>query len=104
MILFDNAVKYANVRGSISLLLKKSHHHVILSITNTGEGIPVEHIHKVFDRFYRTDPSRSRTSGSYGLGLAIAKTIIEQHGGKISVQSILSERTTFSIELPTINS
>ncbi len=100
MILLDNAIKYTNNQGYIDFSLKKSHHQVILSITNTGEGISGEHIGRIFDRFYRTDASRSRAGGGYGLGLAIAKAIIEQHKGKISAKSVVSESTTFSIELP----
>ncbi|MCX7772341.1 MAG: HAMP domain-containing histidine kinase [Clostridia bacterium] len=100
MILLDNAIKYTNPQGSISVSLQKQHHRVLLSITNTGEGIPPEHLDKIFDRFYRTDKSRSRKSGGYGLGLAIAKAIVEQHGGEIHAQSTVNEKTTFTVELP----
>jgi signal transduction histidine kinase len=102
MILFDNAVKYTNSKGTIDITLKKRHNHIIFSVTNSGEGIGEEHIHKVFDRFYRTDKSRVRQTGGYGLGLAIAKTIVDQHSGKISVKSALNETTTFRVELPSI--
>lgn len=103
MILLDNAIKYTNNKGTVSIELKKSHNNLSLSVTNTGVGIPEEHLDKVFDRFYRIDTSRERKSGGYGLGLSIAKTIIEQHRGKISVRSIANEYTTFSIELPLTN-
>lgn len=103
MILLDNAIKYTSSEGKINISLKKSYNSVLLSVTNTGEGIPEEHIDKIFDRFYRTDKSRARKSGGYGLGLAIAKTIVEQHGGKISVRSVLNESTTFAVELPRVN-
>jgi signal transduction histidine kinase len=100
MILLDNAIKYTNEKGEINLILKKSNNTLQFSVTNTGEGISNEHITKIFDRFYRADNSRTRKNGGYGLGLAIAKTIIEQHNGFISVNSIQGERTTFTIELP----
>lgn len=99
MILLDNALKYANDNGSIEVTLKKNYGNIILSVSNTGKGIPKESIGRIFDRFYRVDKSRSRESGGYGLGLAIAKTIVEQHGGKISVESIPDKLTTFSVEL-----
>lgn len=100
MILLDNGVKYVNSNGRVSLILGKSGNSALISVTNTGEGIPEEQICKIFDRFYRTDKSRARKSGGYGLGLAIAKSIAEQHSGKIFAKSIVNESTTFNIELP----
>ena len=103
MILLDNAIKYTSKNGTVSVALKKSYNSLILSVTNTGEGIPEEHLDKIFDRFYRIDKSRGRKSGGYGLGLSIAKTIIEQHRGKISAKSVIDESTTFVVELPLAN-
>jgi len=103
MILLDNAMKYTNKGGNIKIHLKKSYNIVSLSISNTGEGISSAHIEKIFDRFYRADGARGRKSGDYGLGLSIAKKIIDQHSGKISVRSTVNVSTTFSIELPRIN-
>ncbi len=100
MILLDNAVKYANPRGRIALSLHKQHGAAVLAVTNTGEGIAPEHLPRVFDRFYRTDASRSRKQGGYGLGLAIARSIVEQHKGRIAVKSVPGESTTFSVQLP----
>lgn len=100
MILLDNAVKYTNTKGSVRMELKKSGSGLILSVANTGEGVAAEQLGKIFDRFYRTDKSRARKSGGYGLGLSIAKTIVEQHGGKIYAKSTLNEKTVFIIELP----
>lgn len=99
MILLDNAIKYANPKGSIALTLKRNQGHIQLSVTNTGPGIPAEHLDKIFDRFYRADPSRSRKHGGYGLGLAIAKSIVEQHRGKFSVRSVPNEETTFYVHI-----
>ncbi|MFD0590284.1 sensor histidine kinase [Paenibacillus sp. GCM10027627] len=100
MILLDNALKYTNANGSIVLSLKKRHHDAWLTISNTGEGIPPEHLGLIFDRFYRVESSRSRKLGGYGLGLAIAKSIVEQHKGKIHVKSVPGDKTTFSVQLP----
>lgn len=103
MILLDNSVKYVNTKGRIVLSLKKSGSSALLSVSNTGEGIPEEQLARIFNRFYRTDKSRARKSGGYGLGLAIAKSIIEQHRGKISARSVVNESTAFAIELPLVN-
>ncbi|WP_123042468.1 sensor histidine kinase [Cohnella candidum] len=100
MILLDNAIKYTPPKGSINLTLRKRHNDVQLMVANTGDGIPPEHLGRIFDRFYRADPSRSRKHGGYGLGLAIAKSIVEQHKGKISAKSVVGERTTFYVQLP----
>lgn len=100
LILLDNAIKYTNTKGSIGLSLKKQGHDVVLTVTNTGEGISPEHLGKIFDRFYRADASRSRKNGGYGLGLAIAKAIVEQHRGKIHAKSVPGETTSFSVQLP----
>lgn len=99
MILLDNAVKYTNAEGSVSISLKKQRNEVVLSVTNTGEGIAAEHLTRIFDRFYRTDASRARKQGGYGLGLAIAKSIIDQHKGKIYAKSIVGKSTTFYVHL-----
>lgn len=99
MMLLDNAIKYTNPKGSIQLELKKHHNHLRLKVSNTGEGIAPEHVGRIFDRFYRADASRTRKSGGYGLGLAIAKSIVEQHKGKIEVKSIPQETTSFYVHL-----
>ena len=100
MILLDNAIKYTNPKGRVIVSLKKHNNNIVLSLTNTGKGIEEEYLNKIFDRFYRVDKSRSRNSGGYGLGLSIAKAIVEQHGGKIFAKSILNESSTFIVELP----
>jgi signal transduction histidine kinase len=97
MILLDNAIKYTQTGGDISILLSKSTHHINLSVTNSGDGISEEDLPYVFDRFYRADKVRSRESGSYGLGLSIAKTIVEQHNGKITCESKVGDQTNFTV-------
>ncbi|AOT71993.1 sensor histidine kinase [Geosporobacter ferrireducens] len=98
-ILFDNAIKYSNENGQIDISLIKSKRQVIYSIKNSGKGIAKQDLPKVFDRFYRADPSRTHENGGYGLGLSIAKTIIDGLGGEIHVASVENEYTTFSFTL-----
>lgn len=97
-ILLDNAIKYTNKNGLIDVSLVKSKRQIICSITNSGKGIPKQDLPKVFDRFYRADPSRTH-EGGYGLGLSIAKTIIDSLGGQIYVKSVEGEFTTFTFTL-----
>ncbi|ANF94962.1 sensor histidine kinase [Paenibacillus bovis] len=99
MILLDNAIKYCNPRGRIHLTLQRHGQQTVLSVSNTGEGIAPQHLERIFDRFYRTDASRTRSQGGHGLGLAIAKSIVEQHGGRIEAKSTVGESTTFSVYL-----
>lgn len=100
MILLDNAVKYTGPKGEVTLSLRRQHNDVVLAVSNTGEGIAPEHLTRIFDRFYRTDTSRARKQGGYGLGLAIAKSIVEQqHKGKIYAKSVAGESTTFYVQL-----
>ena len=73
---------------------------VQVGVRDSGEGIAPEHLHQLFDRFYRADPSRSRESGGSGLGLTIARQLVLAHGGQIGVQSILGEGTRFALTLP----
>lgn len=98
-ILVDNAVKYTPKKGNIFVALEFNHNQIIYTITNSGEGIKNEDIENVFDRFYMGDKSRSLNPNSYGLGLSIAKTIIENHQAKITCESIPNESTKFVIKL-----
>lgn len=98
LILLDNAAKYTDENGDIHVTLQKLKQHAIFRVKNTGKGIPPEDVPRIFDRFYRPDSSRSKDSGGFGLGLSIAKSIVERAGGKISAQSNLG-LTTFSIAL-----
>jgi len=86
-ILFDNAVKYVNESGTIDVTLKREKQGVICMVGNSGAGIDKDDIPKIFDRFYRTDRSRSSETGGYGLGLSIAKTIMNTLGGEIKATS-----------------
>lgn len=100
VILMDNACKYAGEHGRILMRLDRHQDKVRLTVNNTGEPIPADRLERVFERFYRVDPSRGRENGGVGLGLAIAKSIAETHGGKITVQSSAESGTTFTVTLP----
>jgi len=73
---------------------------VEISVSDTGEGIPAEDLPHIFERFYRVDKSRARATGGSGLGLTIAKRLVEAHGGTITVQSELGKGSRFSFTLP----
>lgn len=99
--LLANAVRHTPTGGTITLRLHQSRTTTALSIKDTGEGIAPNQLPHIFDRFYRTDPSRNRETGGTGLGLAIAKAIIEAHHGTLTVTSPgLNRGTTFTITLP----
>lgn len=100
LILLDNAIKYTNQNGTIEVNLARREKHAELSVKNTGDGILPEDIDRVFDRFYRFDKSRARNSGGYGLGLAIAKSIVTLHKGTINVKSAPREYTKFTVTIP----
>lgn len=96
-ILLDNAIKHSfTENGEIYVGLKKEKNNISLEVKNKGKEIPKEKQEKIFERFYRVDESRNRDENRYGLGLAIAKNIVENHNGKISVNSS-NEYTTFKI-------
>ncbi|QLG37839.1 HAMP domain-containing histidine kinase [Paenibacillus sp. E222] len=99
LILLDNAVKYSRAKGSVNVSLKKQNNDVLLAVSNTGEGIAPENLDRIFDRFYRTDASRARKNGGHGLGLAIARSIVEQHKGEIYARSVVGEGATFYVRL-----
>lgn len=96
MILLDNAIKYTGKGGQITVLLHQIDKRILLSISNTGTPIAPEIQKKIFDRFYRADPSRARNSGGYGLGLAIAQAICQQNNAHINV-SCQNGINTFSV-------
>jgi len=98
--LMDNAIKYTPKGGKISLNLKMDKNNVVILISDTGIGIPEKDLPFVFDRFYRVDKARSREQHSSGLGLAICKWIIEAHGGKIEIESVVNKGTTIKVMLP----
>jgi signal transduction histidine kinase len=99
VILLDNAVKYSASKTEITVLSEKTDHAVLVTVKDQGVGIDKQDIPFIFDRFYRIDKSRSRTAGGYGLGLSIAKKIVQEHKGSISVESKPGQGTAFKVQL-----
>jgi two-component system phosphate regulon sensor histidine kinase PhoR len=97
--LVHNAIKFNRENGSVTISHERRERDRI-SVVDTGDGIPPEHIKRIFERFYRVDRARSRELGGTGLGLAIVKHLARAHGGEVSVQSTPGEGSTFVIELP----
>lgn len=98
--LVENAVKYNTEGGSIDIASRADDKHYIFTITDTGIGIPAEKLDHIFDPFYRADDSRSRKIGGAGLGLAIAKDIIERHGGVLTAAPGTESGMVFTVNLP----
>lgn len=101
--LVSNAVKYTSYNGLIEIKSTLQKDIIILTIKDTGPGIPKEYHEKIFQRFFVIDKSRSRQLGGTGLGLSIVKHIIELHNGRIDVESELGKGTTFIITLPLLH-
>lgn len=100
-VLLDNAIKYSPDGGVVNIKVKKSGKDALISVTDKGIGIKAEDLPRIFERFYRTDSSRSKSSaGGYGLGLSIAKKIADIHGGFIEVKSTPGKGSTFTVRLP----
>ena len=98
-ILIDNAVKYTK-EGGISVKLEKDEESAYIKVTDTGIGMPGETKDMIFERFYRIDKARSKATGGFGLGLSIAKTIADEHGGEITVESEPEKGSEFCVKLP----
>lgn len=101
--LLSNSYKFTESGGSILVKLSRDNNNKLITISDTGLGISKEDLKHIFDRFYRTEKSRNRETGGTGLGLAIVKSIINAHGGSITVNSELNKGTTFVINLPIEN-
>ena len=95
--LCGNAVKYNVPGGRVDVTVKKQEHHVVLTVADTGIGIPKEHCSRVFERFYRVDKSHSKATGGTGLGLSIVKHAAQYHNAEISLQSTPGEGTVISV-------
>jgi len=98
VILLDNSIKYSPKNSKIEINSKSSKNKVTISVMDEGIGIASDDLVHIFDRFYRAE--KSRTEKGYGLGLSIAKKIIEQHKGEIEVKSEVNKGTTFTVILP----
>lgn len=98
--LCDNAIKYNHNGGSVSVSVTQNEQDTVLTVKDTGIGIPEEDQKRVFERFYRVDKSRSREVGGTGLGLSIVKHAVMIHGGKITLNSVVGEGTEFIVTIP----
>lgn len=98
--LCDNAIRYNNRGGSVTVTVDQENGETFLSVRDTGIGIPREHQDRVFERFYRVDKSRSKATGGTGLGLAIVKHIVSQHGAKLSLDSEPGRGTEIRVDFP----
>jgi two-component system phosphate regulon sensor histidine kinase PhoR len=98
--LLDNALRHTPPGGRISVSLESAPGGVTVSVADTGSGIAPEHLPRIFERFYRADPGRSREEGGTGLGLAIVKHLVEAHGGRVEAQSTLGRGTTIRMFFP----
>lgn len=98
--LLDNAIRHTPHGGEIRVAIQEHNEHVEVIVSDNGEGIPPEDLTHIFERFYRVDKSRAKATGGNGLGLTIAKRLVEAHGGKIKVQSEIGKGSRFAFTMP----
>jgi signal transduction histidine kinase len=99
--LFDNALRHTPTGGRIRVSVQRVGHDTVVRVSDTGSGIGADHLPRIFERFYRVDPGRSRQEGGTGLGLAIVKHLVEAHGGRVEAESELGRGTTILLYFPT---
>jgi two-component system, OmpR family, sensor kinase len=99
-IIITNAIQYTERRGSIFIRCHTERENAVITFEDTGIGIPSESLDKIFERFYRVDQARTRAKGGTGLGLSLAKWIVEMHNGSIVVESVLGKGSRFTVRLP----
>jgi signal transduction histidine kinase len=99
--LFDNAVRHTPRGGRIRVGAQRARGATVVRVSDTGSGIPADHLPRIFERFYRVDPGRSRQEGGTGLGLSIVKHLVEAHGGRVEAESELGRGTTILLYFPT---
>jgi signal transduction histidine kinase len=104
LILVDNAGKYSPPETLVTLRSSVTGDYLVIEVQDRGQGIPATELPHVFERFYRVDKARSRREGGAGLGLSIARSIVEAHGGRISAESTIGRGTTMRITLPLLDS
>ena len=102
--LVENAISYSPERTNVNIVLKQSENIAEIAISDQGVGIEEAELQRIFERFYRVDPARSRETGGTGLGLSIVKHVISNHGGEVQVWSVPGTGSTFTVLLPLINS
>jgi len=97
--LVENAVRHT-AAGTVRIVARREGATVTLTVIDTGIGIPAEHLPRIFERFYRVDPARSREQGGTGLGLAIVRHLVESHGGTVTAESVAGDGTAISTTWP----
>jgi len=100
LVLLDNAIKYNRPGGRVMIRTEVKDTYAFLDVSDTGIGIAAEHLPHLGERFYRVDKSRSREAGGSGLGLSIARSIAEVHGGTLTLSSMPDQGTTVTLKLP----
>ena len=98
--LVDNAVKYTPPGGRVEVVGGSDGPEVVIRVSDTGIGIPEGKLPRIFERFYRVDKARSKATGGTGLGLSIVRHVAENHGGRVTVESVPAEGTLFTVYLP----
>jgi signal transduction histidine kinase len=101
--LIENAVNHTREQDTIEVAVRRNDGTAVVSVRDTGTGIPAADLDRIFDRFARADPGRSRHTGGAGLGLPIVRAIVESHGGTIHVQSVEGSGTSFEISFPVVH-
>ncbi len=101
--LLENAIAHTASGGRITVTARQREGRIYVSVADNGEGIPAEDLPNIFERFYRVDKSRSRATGGSGLGLTIARRIVEAHGGRIEVESQMGYGSIFTFDIPMLN-
>jgi signal transduction histidine kinase len=101
--LVDNAIRFTPEGGRVTLSARRDNGSIEIAVSDTGAGIPPEHLPRLFERFYRADPARARGDGGTGIGLAIARSVVEAHGGTIRAQSEPGRGSVFTFDLPAAN-
>jgi signal transduction histidine kinase len=100
--LFDNALRHTPSGGRIRVSAQRAGDDIVVRVSDTGSGISADHLPRIFERFYRVDPGRSRQEGGTGLGLAIVKHLVEAHGGRVDAESELGRGTTILLYFPSV--
>ncbi len=98
--LVDNAVKYTPPGGQVEVTGETNEREVVVRVSDTGIGIAPEKLSRIFERFYRVDKARSKATGGTGLGLSIVRHVVQNHGGRVAVESTLGKGSTFTVYLP----
>ena len=98
--LVTNAVTHMQQTGEVRIDWKRDGGFALIRVVDTGDGIAADELPKIFERFYRVDPSRSRATGGAGLGLSIVRQLVTAHGGRVWAESTIGKGSTFSFTLP----